>query len=98
MTQEAQEQQDCRLAHADGLPKELVELETEFTDEWLKDHNFTPTFADAIGWARDKQRAELVDMACDLLWDIVAPYVNTSEDCEAIQGAFRKAIIKEDEL
>lgn len=35
---------------------------------------------------------QFIDKACDLLWDIVAPYVNTSEDCEVIQDAFRKAM------
>lgn len=33
-----------------------------------------------------------LNKACDILWDIIEPYVNTSEDCEAIQNAFRKAM------
>lgn len=33
-----------------------------------------------------------LNKACNVLWDIVSPYVNTSEQCEAIQIAFRKAM------
>lgn len=34
-----------------------------------------------------------IDKACDAIWDIVAPYVNTASECETIQDELRKTMV-----
>lgn len=71
---ETQKQQEHRLAHFEDMLKnnqEYLQLEETFTDEWLETHDFTPTYADAIKWAMERQKSTLITKAwkwiCNLL-------------------------------
>lgn len=39
-----------------------------------------------------EQRERDIEKACEVVWDVVSPYVNTADDCEAIQNSLRKAM------
>lgn len=39
-----------------------------------------------------EQRKIDTEKSCEAVWDVVSPYVNTADDCEAIQNSLRKAL------
>lgn len=52
-----------RLAHCDSMTEDEYNRESEFVDNFIKEHQRTPTFSDAIEFARK----QMIDRACEWL-------------------------------
>lgn len=56
----------------------------------------TPTTRELLVEMATEQKAIDINKACESIWDIVAPYVHTADECEDIQSKLRK--IMEEQL
>lgn len=79
--------EEVRLKKSDSMTRAEYEREVAFAEWYHKNGNGTPTFSDAIEWARK----EAIDMACDwfayyLIW------ARDSPDMESGEERFRKAM------
>ena len=86
----AKEQQaideEVRLKKSDDMTKAEYDRETAFADWYLKNGKSTPTFSDAIEWARK----QTINEACEWMMN----FKNTAEEYPLYDyvGNFRKAM------
>ena len=92
----AKEQQaideEVRLKKSDDMTEAEYDRETEFADWYLKNGKGTPTYSDAIEWARK----QTIDEACIWLGNylVVEHKILTKAGCESVINELRKAIEK----
>ena len=74
------------------MTKAEYDRETEFADWYLKNGKSTPTFSDAIEWARK----QTIDEVCNWLGNyfVWEHEVLTKAGCESVINELRKAIEK----
>ena len=77
-----------RLKKSDDMTKAEYEREVAFADWYHKNGNGTPTFSDAIEWAR----RELIDKACKIVRNIANEYFRDWEQSGKVEDTFRKSI------
>ena len=90
----AKEQQaideEVRLKKCDDMTKAEYDREVAFADWYLKDGKSTPTFSDAIEWARK----QTIDEVCNWLGNyfVWEHEILTKADCENVINELRKVI------
>ena len=86
--------EEVRLNKCDDMTKAEYDRETAFVDYYRKQGKGTPTYSDAIEWARK----EVIDDACkwvgDYLFDIGCPddWMRDSQNLKSGEERFRKAM------
>ena len=86
--------EQVRLKKCDNMTKAEYNRETAFVDWYLENGKGTPTYSDAIEWARK----EVIDKACDwldiYLMDIGYPddWMRDSPNMQSGEERFRKAM------
>ena len=86
--------EEVRLKKCDDMTKAEYDRETAFVDYYRKQGKGTPTYSDAIEWARK----EVIDDACkwfgDYLFDIGYPddWMRDSPNLKSGEKKFRKAM------
>ena len=86
--------EQVRLKKCDDMTEAEYNHETAFVDWYLENGNGTPTYSDAIEWARK----EVINKACDwldtYLMDIGYPddWMRDSPNMESGEERFRKAM------
>ena len=80
--------EEVRLKKSDDMTKAEYEREVAFAEWYHKNGNGTPTFSDAIEWAR----RELIDEACEIVRNIANEYFRNWEQSCKVEDTFRKAI------
>ena len=86
--------EEVRLKKCDDMTEAEYNRETAFVDWYLKNGKGTPTYSDAIEWARK----EVIDDACkwvgDYLFDIGCPddWMRDSQNLKSGEERFRKAM------
>ena len=86
--------EEVRLKKSDDMTKAEYDRETEFADWYFKNGKGTPTYSDAIEWARK----EVISKACDwldtYLMEIGYPddWLRDSPNIEGGRKRFRKAM------
>ena len=90
MTQEEIIDEEVRLKKFDDMTKAEYDRETAFADWYLKNGKGTPTYSDAIEWAR-KQTIEEV---CNWLGNyfVFEHETLTKAGCENVINELRKAL------
>lgn len=68
---------EMRLQKCDDMTEAEYNRETAFVDWYLKNGNGTPTFSDAIEWARK----DLLDKACKIFCYTGCPHKTDSYNC-----------------
>ena len=88
----AKEQKDIdeevRLKKSDDMTKAEYEREVAFADWYHQNGKGTPTYSDAIEWARRK----LIDEACKIVRNIANEYFGDWEQSCKVEDTFRKAM------
>ena len=90
----AKEQQaideEVRLKKSDDMTKSEYDRETAFADWYLKNGKGTPTYSDAIEWARK----QTIDEVCNWLGNyfVWEHEVLTKAGCENVINELRKAL------
>ena len=88
----AKEQKDIdeevRLKKCDDMTEEEYEREVAFAEWYHKNGNGTPTYSDAIEWARRK----LLEEACEIVRNIANEYFGDWEQSCKVEDTFRKSI------
>ena len=84
--------EEVRLKKSDDMTKAEYDREMAFADWYLKNGKGTPTFSDAIEWARK----QTIDEACNWLGNylVVEHKILTKAGCESVINELRKAIEK----
>lgn len=80
--------EQVRLKKCDDMTKAEYEREVAFAEWYHKNGNGTPTFSDAIEWARQ----ELIDEACKIVRNIANEYFGDWEQSCKVEDTFRKSI------
>ena len=80
--------EEVRLKKSDDMTEEEYEREVAFADWYNKNGKGTPTFSDAIEWAR----RELIDEACEIVRNIANEYFGDWEQSCKVEDTFRKAM------
>ena len=86
--------EEVRLKKCDDMTEAEYNRETSFVDWYLENGKGTPTYSDAIEWARK----EVIDKACDwfayYLMDIGYPddWMRDSPNMQSGEERFRKAM------
>ena len=80
--------EEVRLKKCDDMTKAEYDREVAFADWYHKNGNGTPTFSDAIEWARQ----ELIDEACKIVRNIANKYFGDWEQSCKVEDTFRKSI------
>ena len=80
--------EEVRLKKCDDMTKAEYEREVAFAEWYHKNGNGTPTFSDAIEWARQ----ELIDEACKIVRNIANEYFGDWEQSCKVEDTFRKSI------
>ena len=80
--------EEVRLKKSDDMTKAEYEREVAFADWYHKNGKSTPTFSDAIEWARRK----LIDEACKIVRNIANEYFGDWERSCKVEDTFRKAM------
>ena len=82
--------EEVRLKKSDDMTKAEYDRETAFADWYLKNGKGTPTYSDAIEWARK----QTIDEACNWLSDylVCEHEILTKADCENVINELRKAL------
>ena len=80
--------EEVRLKKCDDMTEAEYNRETAFVDWYLKNGKGTPTYSDAIEWAR----RELIDEACEIVRNIANEYFGDWEQSCKIEDTFRKAM------
>ena len=82
--------EEVRLKKSDDMTEAEYDRETAFADWYLKNGKGTPTFSDAIEWARK----QTIDEACNWLSDylVCEHEILTKADCENVINELRKVI------
>ena len=90
----AKEQQaideEVRLKKSDDMTKAEYDREVAFADWYLKNGKSTPTYSDAIEWARK----QTIDEVCNWLDNYLAceHEILTKAGCESVINELRKAL------
>ena len=80
--------EEVRLKKCDDMTEAEYNRETAFVDWYLKNGKGTPTYSDAIEWAR----RELIDEACEIVRNIANEYFGDWEQSCKVEDTFRKAM------
>ena len=80
--------EEVRLKKCDDMTKEEYEREVAFAEWYNKNGKGTPTYSDAIEWAR----RELIDKACEIVRNIINEYFGDGEQSCKVEDTFRKAM------
>ena len=80
--------EEVRLKKSDDMTNAEYDRETAFADWYLKNGKGTPTFSDAIEWARK----QTIDEACEIVRNIANEYFGDWEQSCKVEDTFRKAI------
>ena len=80
--------EEVRLKKSDDMTESEYEREVAFADWYHQNGKGTPTFSDAIEWARRK----LIDEACKIVRNIANEYLGDWEQSCKVEDTFRKAI------
>ena len=82
--------EEVRLKKSDNMTEAEYDRETAFADWYLKNGKGTPTYSDAIEWARK----QTIDEVCEWLDNYLAceHEILTKAGCEIIINILRKAI------
>ena len=80
--------EEVRLKKCDDMTEAESEREVAFADWYHKNGKGTPTYSDAIEWARRK----LIDKACKIVRNIANEYFGDWEQSCKVEDTFRKAI------
>ena len=80
--------EEVRLKKSDSMTKAEYDREVAFAEWYHKNGNGTPTFSDAIEWAR----RELIDEACEIVRNIANEYFGDWEQSCKVEDTFRKSI------
>ena len=88
----AKEQQaideEVRLKKCDDMTEAEYDRETAFADWYLKNGKGTPTYSDAIEWARK----QIIDEACEIVRNIANEYFGDWEQSCKVEDTFRKVM------
>ena len=80
--------EEVRLKKSNDMTKAEYDREVAFADWYNKNGKGTPTYSDAIEWAR----RELIDKACEIVRNIANEYFRNWEQSCKVEDTFRKAI------
>ena len=80
--------EEVRLKKCDDMTKAEYDREVAFAEWYNKNGKGTPTFSDAIEWAR----RELIDEACEIVRNIANEYFGDWEQSCKVEDTFRKSI------
>ena len=82
--------EEVRLKKSDDMTKAEYDRETAFADWYLKNGKGTPTYSDAIEWARK----QTIDEACNWLGNyfVFEHETLTKAGCENVINELRKAL------
>ena len=82
--------EEVRLKKSDDMTKAEYDRETAFADWYLKNGKGTPTYSDAIEWARK----QTIDEVCNWLGNyfVWEHEVLTKAGCESVINELRKAM------
>ena len=80
--------EEVRLKKCDDMTEEEYEREVAFAEWYHKNGNGTPTYSDAIEWARK----ELINEACKIVRNIANEYFGDWEQSCKVEETFRKSI------
>ena len=80
--------EEVRLKKCDDMTETEYDRETAFADWYLKNGKGTPTYSDAIEWARK----QTIDEACEIVRNIANEYFGDWEQSCKVEDTFRKAI------
>ena len=82
--------EEVRLKKSDDMTKAEYDRETAFADWYLKDGKGTPTYSDAIEWAR----RQTIEEVCNWLDNYLAceHEILTKAGCENVINELRKAL------
>ena len=80
--------EEVRLKKSNDMTKAEYEREVAFAEWYHKNGSGTPTFSDAIEWARRK----LIDEACEIVRNIANEYFGDWEQSCKVEDTFRKSI------
>lgn len=80
--------EEVRLKKCDDMTEAEYEREVAFADWYNKNGKGTPTYSNAIEWAR----RELIDEACEIVRNIANEYFGDWEQSCKVEDTFRKAM------
>ena len=80
--------EEVRLKKCDDMTEAEYEREVAFAEWYHQNGKGTPTFSDAIEWAR----RELIDEACKIVRNIANEYFGDWEQSCKVEDTFRKAM------
>ena len=80
--------EEVRLKKSDSMTQAEYDREVAFVEWYHKNGKGTPTYSDAIEWAR----RELIDEACEIVRNIANEYFGDWEQSCKVEDTFRKAI------
>ena len=80
--------EEIRLKKSDDMTEAEYEREVAFAEWYHQNGKGTPTFSDAIEWAR----RELIDNACEIVRNIANEYFGDWEQSCKVEDTFRKAM------
>ena len=82
--------EEVRLKKSDAMTETEYDRETAFADWYLKNGKGTPTYSDAIEWARK----HTIDEVCNWLGNylVVEHEILTKAGCENVINELRKAL------
>ena len=80
--------EEVRLKKCDDMTEAEYEREVAFAEWYHKNGNGTPTYSDAIEWARKK----LLEEACEIVRNIINEYFGDKEQSYKVEDTFRKAM------
>lgn len=79
---------EVRLKKSDSMTQSEYDREVAFADWYHQNGKGTPTYSDAIEWAR----RELIDEACKIVRNIANEYFGDWEQSCKVEDTFRKSI------
>ena len=80
--------EEVRLKKSDSMTQVEYDREVAFADWYNKNGNGTPTYSDAIEWARKK----LLEEACEIVRNIANEYFGDWDQSCKVEDTFRKAM------
>ena len=80
--------EEVRLKKSDSMTRAEYDREVAFADWYNKNGKGTPTYSDAIEWAR----RGLIDEACEIVRNIANEYFGDWEQSCKVEDTFRKAM------
>ena len=80
--------EEVRLKKSDDMTQAEYDREVAFADWYHKNGKGTPTYSDAIEWAR----RELIDKACEIVRNIANECFGDWEQSCKVEDTFRKSI------